>query len=144
MMRMATRDTIVADAPASPLTGQLSLPQVEDLIRQRTGRPFRFIVNENHVDAHTDAGIARGAVKVWPAMRVAAVPAGMQVGSTAFAPVARAYDLSNVVDDASIDVRGQTVFHEVSNGGRELTVEAQFNPMPDPDEGNLYVINAGV
>ena len=36
------------------------------------------------------------------------------------------------------------VYHEASNGGRELTVEVQFNPMPDPDETKLYVINAGV
>lgn len=148
MMRLATRNAIVADAP-NPMPGAVTgltptVSQVEQRIQDETGRPFRFIVNEQHVDPFTDAGITRTTTKVWPAMRVAAVPAGFQVGTTAFAPVARAYDISNQVPDAGVDIRGQTVYHEVANGGRELTVEAQFNPMPDPDEGRLYVINAGV
>lgn len=148
MMRLATRNAIVADAP-NPMPGagadlSPTVSQVEQRIQDETGRPFRFLINENTVDTYTDAGIARQTVKVWPAQKVAAVPSGFNVGSTAFAPVARAYDISAQTPDAGIDIRGITVFHEPHNLGRGLTVEGQFNPMPDPDEGRLYVIDAGV
>lgn len=148
MLRLATRNAIVADAP-NPMPGAVTgltatVSQVEQRIQDETGRPFRFFVNENTVQTFTGAGLARTNTKVWPAQRVAAVPAGFVVGSTAFAPVARAYDISNQTPEAGVDVRGVTVYHEIGNGGRELTVEAQFNPMPDPDEANIFVINAGV
>jgi hypothetical protein len=148
MMRLATRSAIVADAP-NPMPGAVTgltatVSQVEQRIQDETGRPFRFYINENTVQTYTDGGITRQTVKVWPAMRIAAVPASGRIGSTAFAPVARAYDITNQVPDAGVDLRGQTIYHEVSNGGRELTVEGQFNPMPDPDEANIYVANVGV
>ena len=148
MMRLSTRNAIVADAP-NPMPGAIAgltptVSQVEQRIQDELGAPFRFFINENTVEPYSDAGITRTTVKVWPAQTVAAVPAGMTVGSTAFAPVARAYDLSSQVPDAGIDVRGVTIYHEIGNGGRELTVEGQINPMPDPDEQRIYVINAGV
>ena len=113
-------------------------------IQDETGRPFRFFINENTVETYTDGGIARTTTKVWPTQKVAAVPAGKSVGSTAFAPVVRAYDISNQTPEAGVDVRGITVFHDIAGAGRELTVEGQFNPMPDPDEQKLFVIDAGV
>ena len=148
MLRLATRNAIQADAP-NPMPGAITgltptLTQVEQRIQDETGRPFRFFVNENTVETFTDGGVARSTVKVWPAEKVAAIPAGFNLGNTAFAPVVRAYDISNQVPDAGIDVRGQTVYHEVGNGGRDLTIEAQFNPMPDPDEQRMFVIDAGV
>lgn len=148
MLRQATRNTILADAP-NPMAGaiaglQPTLAQVEQRIRDETGRPFEFFVNENTVEVYSDAGIARTTVKVWPAEVIAIIPNGGQVGTTAFAPVVRAYDITNQVPDAGIDIRGQTVFHEVAGMGRDFTVEVQFNPMPDPDESKLYVIDVGV
>jgi hypothetical protein len=148
MMRQATRNAIVADAP-NPMPGAISgltptISQVEMRISDELGLPFRFYINENTVETYTDGGIARSSVKVWPAQHVAAIPAGNAVGTTAFAPVVRAYDISNQTPDAGVDVRGITIFHEVKGAGRELTVEGQFNPMPDPDEQKLYVIDAGV
>lgn len=148
MMRLATRNAIVADAP-NPMAGAIAgltptIAQVEMRIQDELGMPFRFYINENTVETYTNAGITRAATKVWPAMIVAAVPADFVVGSTAFAPVARAYDLTSLAAGNSIDIRGVSIFHEAANGGRELTVEGQFNPMPDPDEQKLYVINAGV
>lgn len=148
MLRQATRDAIVADAP-NPVPGvgadlRPTLTQVEQRIRDETGRPFQFFVNENTVDTFTDAGVTRQQTKVWPARMVAAVPAGFQVGTTAFAPVVRAYDISAQAPDAGVDVRGITVFHDVGGAGRDLTVEGQFNPMPDPFEERIYVIDAGV
>jgi hypothetical protein len=148
MMRLATRNAIVADAP-NPMPGAISgltptISQVEQRIQDELGLPFRFMINENTVDTYTDGGITRQTVKVWPAEIVAAVPANFRVGTTAFAPVVRAYDISSQAPGAGVDVRGITVFHEIANGGRELTVEGQFNPMPDPDEAKLFVIDAGV
>lgn len=148
MLRLASRAAILADAP-NPMAGAIAglkptLAQVEERIRDETGRDFRFMVNENTVETYVDAGITRQTVKIWPAEKVALVPAGFRVGTTAFAPVVRAYDISNQAPDAGVDIRGQTVYHEVANGGRDITVEAQFNPMPDPDENKLYVIDIGV
>lgn len=148
MMRLATRNAIQEDAP-NPMPGALStlkptISQVEQRIQDELGMPFRFFLNENTVDVYDDGGITKTATKVWTAQKVAAVPAGFAVGNTAFAPVTRAYDISRQSPGAGVDVRGVTVYHEVANGGRELTVEAQINPMPDPDEQKLFVINAGV
>jgi len=148
MMRLATRNAIVADAP-NPMPGAsaaltATITQVEQRIQDETGRPFRFYINENTVETYNDGGVARTSVKVFPAQKVAAVPAGESVGNVAFAPVSRAYELTSQVPDAGVDLRGITIYHEVSNGGRELVVEGQFNPMPDPNEQVLYVIDAGV
>ena len=148
MMRIATRNAIQADAP-NPMPGAQSglkptVPQLEQRIQDELGMPFRFYINEQTIDVFDDGGTAKTRTKVWPAQKVAAVPAGLSVGSTAFAPVARAYDMSSQVPDAGIDIRGVTVYHQAANHGRELTIEAQFNPMPDPDEQKLYVIDAGV
>ena len=148
MMRLATRNAIAEDAPnpavGAPAGLRPTITQVEQRIQDELGMPFQFFLNESTMEPYADAGLARQTVNVWPAQVIAAVPAGFQVGTTAFAPVTRAYDLSNQVPEAGTDIRGQTVYHEVGNGGRELTIEAQFNPMPDPDERKLYVINVGV
>jgi hypothetical protein len=148
MMRLSTQNAIVRDAP-NPMPGAIAglnptLTQVRQRIQDETGRPFQFFINENTVDVHSDAGIATERIKVWPEHVMAAVPADYRIGTVAFAPVARAYDISTQTPEAGIDIRGITVYHEIGNGGRELTVEGQFNPMPDPDEGRLGVINVGV
>jgi hypothetical protein len=148
MMRLATRNAIVADAP-QPMPGasadlRPTLSQVEQRIVDELGQPFRFFINENTVEVYTNAGISRQSVKVWPEHTIAMVPSDYRIGSTAFAPVVRAYDISSQAPDAGVDLRGITIFHEIANGGRELTVEGQFNPMPDPDESRLFVINVGV
>jgi hypothetical protein len=148
MMRIATRNAIQADAP-NPMPGaqaglKPTVPVLEQRISDELGMPFRFYINEQTVDTFDDGGTAYTRSKVWPAQKVAAVPSGLTVGTTAFAPVARAYDISSQDPTASVDVRGVTVYHDIANGGRELTVEAQINPMPDPDEQKMYVIDAGV
>lgn len=149
MLRSATRRAIQVDAPnAAPaaITANITptIRQIEERIQDETGNPFRFFVNERTVETFVDGGITRATTKVWPQHKVAAIPAGGTIGNTAFAPVSRAYDLTSQVPDAGIDVRGMTVYHSEAGMGREFTVEAQCNPMPDPDEQNLYVIDAGV
>lgn len=148
MMRIATRNAIQADAP-NPMPGaqtglKPTIVQLEQRIQDELGMPFRFFINENTIDVFDDGGTARTSTKVWPVQKVAAVPQGLSVGNTAFAPVTRAWDISRQTPEAGVDVRGVTVYHDIANGGRELTVEAQINPMPDPDEQKMYVIDAGV
>jgi hypothetical protein len=148
MLRLATRNAIVADAPNLADIGgngiRPTVGQVEARIQDELGVPFRFFVNESTIDTFNDGGVARSTVNVWPTGKVAFVPAGFQVGTTAFAPVLRAYDISNQTPDAGVDIRGNTVYHEIGNGGRDLIVECQFNPMPDPDERRMDVIAVGV
>jgi hypothetical protein len=145
VMRRATRDAIVADAPTGIGGESLEIPQVEARIRQRLGTDFRFFLMENTVDIFTDGGVTRVRTKIWPVGRVAFVPAGISVGNTLFAPVKRAMDLvGQVGKPAGIDIRGVTIYYEEANLGRELTIEAQLNAAPAPNENLIRVINAGV
>jgi hypothetical protein len=145
MLRRATLLEIKADAPpAIPGGTELTMRQLEDRIEQERGSAFRFVINEDSLDFFTDGGLEVVRTKVWPSMRIAAIPEGETVGFTAFAPVVRAYELSRNAPTAGIDVRGQTVFYEQENGGRHLTVEAQVNALPVPNEQRIAVINVGV
>ena len=147
MMRLATFNAIKADAP-NPFSPTATIPmtrrQLEDRISDELGSAFRFYINETTVDEFTDGGVVVARNKVWPAEQVAAVPLGEIVGSTAFAPVARAFEIARNTPNAGIDIRGQTAYVEVENGGRGLTVECQVNALTVPDEAKVAVVDAGV
>jgi hypothetical protein len=127
MMRLSTREAIRQSAPnlAFPVATNISpvLSDVEARIQDETGADFRFYTNERTVDEFTDGGIVTAQTKLWPQHVVAAVPAGEVVGFNAFAPVARAGEMSRTVPEAKIDRNGMAVFLESANNGRELTVE---------------------
>jgi len=106
--------------------------------------PFRFFVIEDTVDLPTDGGTATTSAHVFEAEMLAYVPANMQVGYSAFAPVARAYQLANRLPQANIDVRGVTVFYDEEMTGRQARIEAQLNAMPVPDEQRVFTIDIGV
>lgn len=145
MLRQAMFNMILQSAPnffAPDSTLQMTRRQLEQNISDVLGVGFTFAINERTVDVYTDAGIVTSNVKLWPEGVIAAIPAGGRIGSTHFAPVVRAAQLSRQVPNAGIDVRGQTVFAESVNGGRGLLVEAQVNALPMPVERNLYVIDA--
>ncbi len=144
MLRLATLREILADAPDLPNGVSMTRTQLADRVSQDIGAPFQFFVNENSLDVFDDGGTAVTRTKVWPAEQVAFIPAGREVGRSAFAPVVRAMELSNQVPEASIDVRGVTIYHDSGNGGRELEIDAQLNAMPLPDESKVFVIDAGV
>lgn len=144
MMRRATYNAILADAPDIANGVQMTRAQLEDRISQDSGLGFRFYVNENSLDVFNDGGTAVTRTKVFPAQKVVLVPAGGRVGSTAFAPVVRAMDLARAAGDAGIDVRGNTVYYEASNGGRQLDIECQLNALPVPNEQLIWGIDAGV
>ncbi len=140
LMRLSEVRTIQADAPTLLGGVKMTRAQLEERISDDVGQPFRFYVNEQSLDPFTDGGLTTAREKVWPAGTIAYVPAGNRIGMTAFAPVTRAMDLSDQVPDAGIDIRGVTVFHEDENIGRGLTLEAQLNAMPIPNEQNVDVI----
>lgn len=143
-LRLATLKVIQADAPQGIMGVPLTRAQVQDRVSQDVGMPFQFYVIENTVDMFADGGTDTTTAKVFPTGRIAVIPQDGTVGETLFAPVARAYNISNVAPKANIDVRGMTVFHEVENGGRGLTVECQVNAFPFPTERKVYVADVGV
>lgn len=141
VMRLAEFKAIQVDAPQGINAVRLTRAQVQDRISQDLGTAFTIYTIENTVDVFVDGGITTARQKVWPAGVIAAVPAGDTVGTTAFAPVARAMQLSAAVPDASIDIRGVTLYHTPANNGKELSIDAQLNAMPLPDEQRMYVID---
>lgn len=148
MMRTSTREAIRTSAPnlAFPVATNIAptLADVEARIQDETGSDFRFYTNERTVDTFNDGGVDTTATKIWPALTIAAVPAGEAVGFSAFAPVARAGEMSRAVPEARIDRNAVAVYLESAAAGRELTVEAQINMLPIPDENRCWVINAGI
>ncbi len=144
MLRLATLKEIQKDAPMGADGIRLTRTQLVDRVQQDIGSAFQFFVNENTQDIFPDAGTDIVRTKVWPTGRIAVVPAGEQVGYTAFAPVARAYEIARQAPTAGIDVRGMTVYHDFANAGRELTIECQVNAMTIPNEQLIGVIDVGV
>jgi hypothetical protein len=144
VLRRATLNAILEDAPDLANGVKMNITQLASRVQQDLGEAFTFIVNENQLDVFDDGGMAVTRTKVWPAQKVAVIPTGRQVGVTANAPVKRAMDLANTESSAGISTRGVVVFHFESNNGKELTIEAQKNAMPIPDEQRVAVIDAGV
>lgn len=144
MLRLATYKEIQKDAPKGTNGIMLTRSQLLEQVQEDLGTPFEFLINERHADIFTDGGTNTTPVKVWPTGVIAAIPPGGRVGKTAFAPVIRASEASQQAPDAEIDVNGMTAYTEVSNGGRELTVECQVNALSVPDEPRVFVINVGV
>jgi len=142
---VATRNSVIAaiQADAPDLIGGVAMTraQLEQRISDDVGQPFRFYMVENTVDVFTDGGTATTSTKVFTAGHLAVVPAGGQVGYTAFAPVVRAMELARQVPGAGIDIRGVTVYYDEELMGRGLTIEAQLNALPVPDEQRVFVVD---
>lgn len=142
---VATRNNVIAaiQADAPDLIGGVVMTraQLEQRISDDIGQPFRFYMVENTVDIYTDGGTATTSTKVFTAGHLAAVPAGGVIGYTAFAPVIRAMELARAIPSAGIDVRGVTVYYDESLAGRDLTIEAQLNALPVPDEQKVMVVD---
>jgi hypothetical protein len=145
MLRLATLNAILADAPNLPNSVSMTRTQLEDRISQDKGTSFQLYVNEQSVDIFDDGGTAYTRTKIWPAGYIAAIPTDERIGATAFAPVIRAMDLEGSANAPSgIDTNGITVFHDGYNSGKGLIIQAQANALPIPDEQRVYVTNTGV
>lgn len=150
MLRTSTLEAIRASAP-NPFYGfqsnasvQATVGQLEQLIQDYLGVGFKFYRNEKTIDVFASGSPVHTNTKLWPATTLAIVPQGDKVGYTAYAPVARAFDMAAAIPAAKIDVNGQGVFIEESNNGKDLTVECQVNAMPIPVETQMWVMNAGI
>lgn len=130
---------IQADAPKGLNGITLTRRQFEDQFEQDLGRAFTFYDIDHEIDQYIDAGLLTTKERVWPEQIIALVPQGIAVGEMAYAPLVRAYDLIDVDGDAEIDERGQGVFREIENGGREMTHEVQLNSFPLPNERLMWV-----
>ncbi len=144
LIRRATLNEILADAPDLPNGVSMNISDLPNRIARDIGQSFRFVINENQLDVFNDGGTAVTRTKVWPAQKVAVIPTGRTVGIAANAPVRRAMNLANTAQDAGINVRGVSVYYFGSNEDKELTIVAQKNAMPVPDEQKVAVIDAGV
>lgn len=144
LTRSTIIDAIVADAPAPANGGfPFTLADITKRIQDTLGTGFSFLTMENSVEVFTDGGITSAAQKVLPAGIAAFLPASGIIGDVAYAPVVRARDIANRVPEASIDVRGQTVYYIEENGGKGLKVQAQANMFPVPNENNIFVVQTG-
>jgi hypothetical protein len=136
---------ILADAPDLPNGVLMSRQLLPQRIEADLGFPFQFSLTDRSGEVFTDGGTSTTTTQYWPAGRIAAIPAGGQVGYTAFAPVKRAQDMVSAVGPApGIDVNGMTVYYEESNGGRQLDIEVQANALPVLDPNKVYVTNTGI
>jgi hypothetical protein len=136
-------NAIVASAPTISGFPSLTPEQVRARIQEDIGGQFNIrVLRQTHWD-WTDGGVNGASAAYWTAGKFALVPA-QPIGVIAKAPVARAYDLANVSPDAKINVQEMSIYREIMNNGRELTVEAQCNWMPVPDESSLYVVATGL
>lgn len=134
---------VLADAPALAGGATMTYSQLEQRMSDDYGRQFSFFILEDTVEVFDDGGTATTSTKVWPAQRIAAVPDGAIVGSIAEAPVVRAMEIARQMPGAGINVNGQVVYYEEHNNGRELTLEAQYNALPVPDEQKMWTMNVG-
>lgn len=141
VLRLALLRAIQADAPDLPMGVAMTRAQVADRVSQDIGFPFQFVIFEDTVDVYNDGGTAFTSTNVWTAGKIAAIPAGTQVGYTAFAPVVRAMDLAAAFPGEGIDIRGMTAFYSEAQEGKEAKVEVQCNPFTIPNEQRLWVMD---
>lgn len=147
VLGQTTMDALQTSAPLASATGQvipLGIGEIERRIREQFGGQFTFNVVEDTVEPFNDGGTDTTPTRLWPANRVAFIPAGTTVGNTFYAPVARAYQMAGANPSAQIDVNGMTVVRDVRNNGKELHVECQVNALAVPDEQRVYVVDAGI
>jgi hypothetical protein len=141
VLRLALLQAIQADAP--DLIGGVSMTRAQMVQRMSDdlGQPIFLQVIEDTVDVYDDGGITTTSTKVFPAGRLAALPSDGRIGYSAFAPVLRAQEMARSLPQANIDTNGVTVYYDEAATGRELTIEAQLNAMPVPDEQRIFVID---
>ncbi|MDX1546653.1 MAG: hypothetical protein R3247_06680 [Rhodothermales bacterium] len=153
LVRQSTLTAIGESAPASGITGfKRSRAELEDRIAQELGSEFTFRVEERTVDVFTGKGNATVATKVWPGTEVAFIPPQVSVGSTFFAPVYRAQMMAQGGQNGVpgglprdfIDVRGVTLFYLRNEDGKSMTLEAQLNALPIPDERRVYIVDGQI
>jgi hypothetical protein len=146
VMRRNDYNEIYKDAPLATVAQGtvnrvISRLEFESLLANTLGFRIQFIIMENWLDVFTTGGVTTQRRRTWPQGIIAAVPARTSVGYMGYAPVVRAYELAGIHPDAKIDVRGMSVYKEVSSNGRMLTTECQVNSFPVLQEDYLATMN---
>ena len=140
---------IQASAPNPYVPAGSNILPTREQLRQRIqddlGMPFQFYQNERTVRTFSDAGPNSAATtKLWPAGIIAVVPQNERVGSTAFAPIVRAWSIARSIPEARIDVNGMAAFPEQKDNGKTLQVEVQVNALPVPDQEVIQTMDTGI
>lgn len=130
--------TIFDDAPVLATGQRMGYDEFYKDIRNRTGLNIQFVENDEHADFFINGGSRTEPRRFFDEGYIAIIPTGGVVGKAAFAPVSRAQDLSTLVPDAKIDVRGVAVFHYAENDGKALKMQAQVDPMPIPADEKVF------
>ncbi|HEY0428997.1 MAG TPA: major capsid protein [Pyrinomonadaceae bacterium] len=135
---------IFDDAPALANGQRMGYEEFYKEIRNRTGLNIVFIENNETGDFFVDGGTRTEKKRYFDESYIAVVPVGGMVGKTPFAPVSRAQDLSTLVPDAKIDVRGVSVFHFAENDDKALKLQAQLDALPIPTDEKIYTTDTGI
>jgi hypothetical protein len=137
-LRQSALTEILIDAPA-PSGDMATMQSLNQRMNAEGFGNFQFIVDERTYHDFTDGGNAYGTQYYVPETRMAFQPANGIVGSTAFAPVTRAWRMG--IDAAVVrNVRDFTTFYSAENRGMTLVMEAQANALTLPTEQFVYVV----
>lgn len=139
-------DDIIADAPTGNDGVRLTGANLNQRIKDDAMIPrFAWFEHNGAVDAdvYENGRRRKRRVNVFPSRRLVAVPLGGTVGKAAHAPVRRARQLSNLLPEAEIDIRGVTVFHFGENDDKALKIVSQLNAFPVTNDGKVFSINVG-
>jgi len=131
------------DAPAGEDGRRMTTAELNQAFSGDLGREFTVSVADlRSADVFDGTGTSTTRTPYFDSGKVAFVPQGGQIGTTAFAPIARAFEYAN--QDERISVRDLAVFYIVANNGKSLTIEPQLNAMPIPLEEFVTVYDTNI
>lgn len=136
--------TIFDDAPVLASGQRMGYEEFYKDIRNRTGLNIAFVENDEQGDFFIDGGTKTEKRRFFDESYIALIPAGGAVGKAPFAPVSRAQDISSLVPDSKIDVRGVSVFHYPKNNGKNLLMQAQLDALPIPTDEKIWTTDTGI
>ena len=144
MMRETTYAHIVKNGPSVPgSTAPMTRTQFLDNLRSELGQPFGIRIDERTAEEYQGADQTLTTVNYFTAQKVAFTTSS-PIGSSYFAPVARAYNAMQSIPVEMRDANGFWTFISAPNDGKNLHVEAQVNALPMPNEQNVLVYSVGI
>jgi hypothetical protein len=135
---------ILKDAPQGDNGLKMTRREFRQRVEDELDQSFNIRIGDNRTaDVFDGQGTATSETEYWQPGKVGFVPQGGRIGSTAFAPIARAYNYRADAGDR-VDVRQVAVFYVVKNEGKNLKVETQLNALPIPLEPFVYVVDSQI
>lgn len=131
------------DAPTGEDGLRMTTRELNEALSNDLGREFTVSVADNRsADVFDGTGTSTTRQSYFSSGKCAFVPQGGQIGTTAFAPIGRAFEYAQ--QDERISVRDLAVFYIVANDGKSLTIEPQLNAMPIPLEEFVTVYDTSI